>query len=28
VGLFPRPFVQVMETTLMHLQMQLKNLSH
>ena len=28
VGLFPRPFVQIMETTLVHLQMQLKNLSH
>ena len=28
VGLFPRPFVQIMETTLMHLQMQLNNLSH
>lgn len=28
VGLFPRPFVKVMETTLLHLKMQLLNLSH
>jgi NADH-quinone oxidoreductase subunit M len=28
VGLFPRPFVQIMETTLMHLLMRLKNLPY
>lgn len=28
VGLLPRPFVKVMETTLLHLKMQLLNLSH
>jgi len=28
VGLFPAPFVKVMETTLVHLFMQLNKLSH
>jgi NADH-quinone oxidoreductase subunit M len=28
VGLFPRPFVQIMESTLMHLQTRLTNISH